>query len=36
MEIDLIILFMGMGIVSFIPRWIPLFFLLGKKMPGLV
>ena len=33
MEIDLVILFLGMSIVSFIPRWLPLFFLSGKKMP---
>lgn len=31
-----IILILGMGIVSFIPRWVPLFFLSRKKMPDLL
>ncbi|MDY0362878.1 MAG: AzlD domain-containing protein [Desulforegulaceae bacterium] len=31
-----ILLVLGMGIVSFIPRWIPLFYLSRKELPELV
>jgi branched-subunit amino acid transport protein len=27
------ILLMGMGAVTFVPRWLPMFFLSGKKLP---
>lgn len=30
------ILILGMGIVSFIPRWLPLFFLARKEMPQIL
>ncbi|PID78047.1 MAG: AzlD protein [Deltaproteobacteria bacterium] len=35
-ETEYIILISGMGIVSFLPRWIPLFFLSRKKMPDIL
>ena len=28
-----LILLLGMGAVTFIPRWLPMFFLSGKKLP---
>lgn len=31
-----IILILGMGLVSFIPRWIPLFFLSKRQLPSLL
>ena len=31
-----LILVMGMGIVSFIPRWVPLFFLSKRQLPPLL
>ncbi len=33
MKSDFIILVLGMGAVTFIPRWFPLFFLSKKKIP---
>ncbi len=33
MENNFIILVLGMGIVTFIPRWFPLFFLSEKQIP---
>lgn len=29
-----LLLIMGMGIVSFIPRWVPLFFLSKRQLPS--
>ncbi|PIE70920.1 MAG: AzlD protein [Deltaproteobacteria bacterium] len=29
-----LIMVMGMGLVSFFPRWIPLFFLSQRQLPG--
>ncbi len=31
-----IILVLGMGLVSFIPRWVPLFFLSKRELPPLL
>lgn len=31
-----ILLVLGMGLVSFIPRWVPLFFLSKRQLPGLL
>ena len=31
-----VLLVLGMGIVSFIPRWVPLFFLSKRKLPSLL
>lgn len=31
-----IILILGMGLVSFIPRWVPLFFLSKRQLPSLL
>ncbi|TWI77412.1 branched-subunit amino acid transport protein [Desulfobotulus alkaliphilus] len=36
MSAEYMILVMGMGLVSFVPRWIPLFFLSRRKMPALL
>ncbi|OQY58153.1 MAG: AzlD protein [Desulfobacteraceae bacterium 4572_88] len=33
---DYIILIIGMGLVTFIPRWAPLFFLAKRKLPDVV
>ncbi len=30
---DYILLLLGMGAVTFLPRWFPVFFLSGKKLP---
>lgn len=32
-EYDFILLIAGMGLVTYIPRWLPLFFLSQRKMP---
>lgn len=32
-EYDYILLVAGMGLVTFIPRWLPLFFLSQRKLP---
>jgi len=31
-----ILLVLGMGLVSFIPRWVPLFFLSKRQLPSLL
>lgn len=31
-----VLLVFGMGLVSFLPRWLPLFFLSRKKLPKIV
>ncbi|MGM0417259.1 MAG: AzlD domain-containing protein [Thermodesulfobacteriota bacterium] len=31
-----ILIVLGMGIVSFIPRWLPLFYLSRKQLPDLI
>ena len=33
---SVIILILGMGLVSFIPRWVPLFFLSKRQLPPLL
>ncbi|WP_300671105.1 AzlD domain-containing protein [Desulfoluna sp.] len=33
---NFILLILGMGLVSFIPRWVPLFFLSKKQLPPLL
>ena len=33
---DFLLLLFGMGLVTYIPRWIPLFFLTRKSLPPLV
>lgn len=33
MKPEFIILILGMGVVTFLPRWFPLFFLSGKRVP---
>jgi branched-subunit amino acid transport protein len=30
---DMLLLIMGMGVVTYLPRWFPLFFLSGKRLP---
>ncbi len=30
---NLLILFIGMGVVTYVPRWLPLFFLSTRKLP---
>jgi len=32
-EYDVILLIAGMGLVTYIPRWLPLFFLSQRKLP---
>ena len=32
-EYDFILLIAGMGLVTYIPRWLPLFFLSQRKLP---
>lgn len=32
-EYDFILLIAGMGLVTYIPRWLPLFFLSERKLP---
>lgn len=32
-EIEYVLLVLGMGIVTYIPRWFPLFFLSQRKLP---
>ncbi|MDM8551672.1 AzlD domain-containing protein [Desulfobacterales bacterium HSG2] len=36
MKSEYIILIIGMGIVTFLPRWIPLFFLSKRNLPDIV
>lgn len=31
---DYLLLFAGMGVVTYIPRWLPLFFLARRPIPG--
>jgi branched-subunit amino acid transport protein len=33
MKTDYLIIILGMGIVTYIPRWLPLFFLSNRQMP---
>lgn len=33
MKTDYLIIVLGMGIVTYIPRWLPLFFLSNRQMP---
>ena len=33
---NFILLVLGMGLVSFIPRWVPLFFLSKRQLPSLL
>jgi branched-subunit amino acid transport protein len=33
LEIEYILLIVGMGLVTYIPRWFPLFFLSRRKLP---
>lgn len=33
---DYLLLIVGMGLVTYIPRWIPLFFLTRKSLPPLI
>jgi branched-subunit amino acid transport protein len=35
MENEYLILVLGMGFVTFLPRWIPLFFLARRNLPDL-
>jgi branched-subunit amino acid transport protein len=32
MRIEIIMIIFGMGIVTYIPRWIPIFFLSGRRL----
>ena len=34
MKIDYLILVLGMGIVTYVPRWFPIFFLSRRQLPG--
>lgn len=34
MKSEYLILVVGMGLVTFMPRWIPLFFLAKRNLPG--
>ena len=36
MSSDYLFLVLGMGLVSFLPRWVPLFFLSRRKLPALL
>lgn len=33
MHLDIVILAMGMWVVTFVPRWLPVFFLSDRKLP---
>ncbi|SCY43429.1 AzlD domain-containing protein [Desulfoluna spongiiphila] len=33
---NFVLLVLGMGLVSFIPRWVPLFFLSKRQLPSLL
>lgn len=33
MHFDLALMFLGMWIVTFFPRWLPIFFLSNRKLP---
>ena len=33
MKTDYLLIVLGMGIVTYIPRWLPLFFLSNRQMP---
>jgi branched-subunit amino acid transport protein len=35
-RLDLMLILVGMGGVTFLPRWIPLFFLSGRRLPPIV
>lgn len=33
-DLDYLWLILGMGLVTYLPRWLPLAFLAGRKLPG--
>ncbi len=33
---DYLFLVLGMGLVTYVPRWIPLFFLAGRRLPPIL
>jgi branched-subunit amino acid transport protein len=36
MKVEIIPIIIGMGIVTYIPRWLPLFFLSRRRLPALL
>ena len=36
MQSDYVMLLIGMGLVTYVPRWMPLFFLARRNMPALL